>query len=339
MSPRGSVPTFDKRRDVICGGGGMDARVLNISAAGNRAPTSRWMRWALWLSLGIGCVFLFVQEPGPEQHRLVRQLWDLGHLALFGVIGFLVGEYLLSRSWRDFLIALLSAAVVGWLIECMQLLIGRDYSLGDVAADTIGMGCGLLVGGRSQLWQRRRLFVAVSALFLVASVLQMKSTFRSALDAFFAWRTFPVLADFERGPLPSLQRDRFGAGEASLQLESSALRVDLRAGTYPGFVLDDFPNDWRGWRYLVFDLENPDITPLPLLCRIHDAAHNHEHVDRYNRHFTLMPGRQQLRIDLAEVATAPRGRAMDMAAIRSPLCFTPQLRQPRSLRLYAVWLE
>src|SRR5690606_7196324 len=206
-------------------------------------------------------------------------------------------------------------AVIGWLIECMQLLIGRDYSLGDVAADTVGMGCGLLAGGRLRLRLQRRLFVAVAVLLLALAVLEMQSTFRSAVDAYFAWRSFPVLADVELGPLPSLQRERFGGGEASLQVESTALRVDLRAGKYPGFALDDFPNDWRGWRYLVFDLENPDTTPLPLRCRIHDAAHNHEHVDRYNRRFTLIPGRQQLRIDLAEVAAAPRGRAMDIAGI------------------------
>jgi len=301
--------------------------------------TKGWVRRLLWLSLGVGCVFLFVHEPGAGQHRLVRQLWDLGHLVLFGVIGYLVGEHLRSKPWRDFLFALLVAAIIGWLIECMQLLIGRDYSLDDVVADIVGMGCGLLAGGRLRLCLQRRLFVTVAALLLALAALEMQSTFRSAVDAVNAWRSFPVLADFERGPLPSLQRERFGAGEASLQVESAALRVDLRAGKYPGFALNDFPNDWRGWRYLVFDLENPDTTPLPLRCRIHDATHNHEHFDRYNRRFILMPGRQQLRIDLAEVATAPRGRAMDMTALRLPLCFTPQLQQPRSLRLYAMWLE
>jgi VanZ family protein len=309
------------------------------------APRNDWLRRALWLALIVGCALLFVHEPASHQHRALRQIWNLGHLGLFGIVGFFVGERLLCSDrpgqppWRGFALALAVGALAGAAIELLQLAIGRDCSLEDVVADAIGMGAGLLLGARAQLQSRRALFLAAVAGIVLALAMQLWPVLRSAVDAYNARRAFPVLADFERGVLPALQRERFGATEADLMVVDGGLRVSLRAGQYPGFSLDDFPHDWRGWRTLVFDLDNPGTTALPLSCRIHDAAHNQEYADRFNRRFELQPGRQQLRIDLAEVATAPRDRAMDMSAIRFPMCFVVDLPQPRELRLHAAWLE
>lgn len=158
----------------------------------------RIWRGGLWFGVAVGCVLLFVQEPGPEQHRLLQQIWDLGHLFLFGIVGFFVGECLpAGRPWRLFWGALLSAAMVGWLIELMQLMIRRDYSLDDVAGDTLGMACGLLLGGRPALSVRRGLLHVMFATALLGVALKLTPVLRSAVDVFAAWREFPVLADFE----------------------------------------------------------------------------------------------------------------------------------------------
>jgi VanZ family protein len=305
----------------------------------SKRQRSDWLRRALWLALIAGCALLFVHEPAASRHRLLLQSWNLGHLWLFGIIGFFVGERLAQLSWRGFALALMAGALAGGAIELLQLAIGRDCSLDDVIADTIGMAAGLLLGARTSLRRHRALFGFATACVAVALAMQLWPVLRSAVDAYNAWREFPVLADFENGALPSLQRERFGGTSADLIPEEGALRVALRAGRYPGFSLDDFPRDWRGWHSLVVDLDNPSGTDLAVTCRIHDARHNQQYSDRFNRRLVLQPGRQQLRIDLAAVAVAPRGRAMDMSAIHFPMCFAIDLAQPRDLRIHAIRLE
>lgn len=306
------------------------------------APKRRrddWLRRVLWLALIAGGALLFVHEPAAGRHRLLLQIWNLGHVWLFGVIGFFVGERLVRLTWRGFALALVAGALAGGAIELLQLTIGRDCSLGDVIADTIGMAGGLLLSAQATLRRHRVLFGLATACVAVALAVQLWPVLRSAVDAYNAWREFPVLADFESGALPSLQRERFSGTGAELVSEEGALRVSLRAGQYPGFSLDDFPRDWRGWHRLVLDLDNPSGTELALTCRIHDARHNQQYSDRFNRRFMLWPGRQQLQIDMAAVAVAPRGRAMDMSAIHFPMCFAIDLAKPRDLRIHAIRLE
>ena len=317
----------------------VDSPESEIAANATAGRNWLWLRRLMVVGIAIGCALLFVHEPGPEQHRLMREFWDQGHLILFGIVGFFAGERLWMQPWRKFLLCLVLAAGVGWLIEVMQYFIGRDYSLGDVYADCVGMSLGLLIGGRARLRRYRWLFRAAAALVISLILLQLKTPVLSAVDAVNAWRTFPVLANFENGAMPQLQRDRFFGIDAALSVDRGALRVKLRPGLYPGFVLDDFPNDWRGYHVLVLDVENPDKRDLSLICRIHDAGHNWQHADRYNRRFDVAPGRHQIRIDLGDVEQAPQGRLMNMAEIRAPQCFSYQLAQPRELRIFRVDLE
>jgi len=224
----------------------------------------------------------------------------------------------------------------------LQLAVGRDYSLVDVATDVIGMAAGLTIGAYDLLRGSRRLYVAVLLTLIAIMAVRVKPALYSAVDAVAAWQSFPVLADFEDGFMPGLQRDRFIAKTATFSVTTHALRIDLRPGKYPGFELDDFPNDWRGRHYLIIELDNPDHVLLTVACRINDAMHGRlgfELSDRFNRRFELAPGSNQLRIDLAEVERAPASRHMDMADIRSPMCFAIDLKQPRTLFLRSIRLE
>jgi len=285
---------------------------------------------------------LFVKEPGPEQHRLWREFWDLGHLFLFGGIGLFASErYLRQRPWPRFFGLLLATAFIGWIIEVIQGATGRDYSLEDVAADTLGMALGLLIGGFGTLSRSRWRFALLAFVLLCGVVVKVKPTVYAAIDAIAAERSFPVLADFA-GFAPNLQRDRFMTVSAWLKVDKDVLQVNLLPGKYPGFSLDDFPNDWRGWHVLVIDIVNPAPTALAFSCRIHDALHEARgnlFADRFNGRFILQPGENRLRIDLAAVEHAPAGRVMDMSDIRAPACFTIDLDHPRTLLLRSLVLE
>jgi hypothetical protein len=52
-----------------------------------------------------------------------------------------------------------------------------------------------------------------------------------------------------------------------------------------------------------------------MTLRIHDRWHTQEYRDRYNREFVIPPGVNQIRVPVGQIAGAPAGRRMDLAAI------------------------
>jgi VanZ family protein len=300
------------------------------------------VRRVLLIGIAIGCLFLFAKEPGPEQHRLWNGIWNSGHLFLFSGFGFLCGERCLqTRAWSRFAALLIAAAVVGWLIELLQLATGRDYSLLDVAADTGGMAIGLLIGGYATLRKPLALFAVVTALSAAYAASQLLPIARAAIDAVAAEQAFPELANFVDGFAPTLQRDRFGVLRSTYTVVDGALQVDLQPAQYTGFILDDFPNDWRGRHVLRFDIINAGAHQH-ITCRIHDAAHERRgwaFNDRYNGGFELVPGANQLQIDLDVARHAPKEREMDLGDIRNFGCFVIDLTQPQTWLLQSIRLE
>jgi hypothetical protein len=88
-------------------------------------------------------------------------------------------------------------------------------------------------------------------------------------------------------------------------------------------------------------LYNPSAEPLWITCRIHGLAHetgNMAYSDRFNRRFPLQQGWNDLRIELAEVAYAPKTRRMDMAQIVNLGLFTVTVQKSRTLYLDDVRL-
>lgn len=296
----------------------------------------------VWLGVVVGSLLLFAYQPGPEQHRLWSLFWDCGHVFLFAGVGYLVSERgLQHKPWKRFVGLLLAAAFIGWIIEWLQLISGRDYSLHDVAADVIGMALGLLVGGRACL-RPRWLWLGLMWLMLALGVVErFLPVARAAIDSVAAARAFPELANFANGFAPSLQQDRFKSSHSRLRVIDGALRIELLPAQYSGFGLDDFPNDWHGRRALIVDLVNTGPTQT-ITCRIHDAAHEHrgyEHLDRYNHPFVLMPGGNQLRIDLTEVEHAPRDRLLDLRNVRDFSCYAADRKTPQTWLLKSITLE
>lgn len=297
-------------------------------------------RYALF-AVAIGCVLLFVREPGPEHHRLWRQFWDSGHLWLFACAGYVIAKrWLRDRRWLRYGLYVALAALVGWLIELLQLAVNRDYSLHDIAADTAGIALGLLVGGWRDLRRPLALFVAAAVAVTIYAGVVLLPIARSAVDAIAAARVFPELANFSR-PLADLQRERFGRLSSTFQVVDGTLQMNLQPAEYSGFYLDDFPNDWRGHRWLHVELDNPGA-PGRMTCRLHDAAHEQRGYrldDRYNGREQLEQGANHWRIDLDRVVHAPRERQLNLGEVRVFGCFFVDLPEPRTLLLRAVWLE
>lgn len=300
-------------------------------------------RGVFYLALALATVLLFTVDPGSEVRRVWQEFWNLGHIFLFGGIGLLISLRMSARLsphffFRRVLLLLCAGAVIGWLVEVIQLYVGRDYSLADVADDVVGLYAGLLVGGWRMLKQRSRWQVGAAFALSISLLVYVGTPFiRAALDTWRSVQDFPVLADFSS----AVQRDRFWHGK-NLRVVDGALQVTLTTAQYSGFSFTDFPRDWRRYTTVQLDMENTSTQPLPLVCRIHDGEHERrgfEFNDRFNQEVLLQPGLTSVRFALEQVARVPSGRRMLLDDIRDLSCFTIRLPQPRQLLVRRIELK
>lgn len=287
---------------------------------------------------------VFAPDPDPDSRSRI-ELHDFGHVPAFGLVALailvLVPVRLEATTWRRAArpaVALAGAALLGVLVEIAQSRFpGGRTGLRDVAADVAGAAAAVLAEEaiRTAVGRTRRGLLLASAGALVAAFLA--PTAMALVEEARARRSFPVLADFTS----SAQLGRFeGSANSRLSLERSvlpdgriapALRLHLDPGRYPGMVLRHFPRDWRGWRGVAVTVVNPSADPFPLHVRIDDIGHGATYEDRYNDLVSVPPGRSVIEIPLSAVESAPRGRRMNLAAVRFVVLFAVDLREPRDL--------
>ena len=296
------------------------------------------------------CVVVAVFAPGPDRYvRSAMRFHDFLH-----VPGFVLVAALLLAGWRIApcrprrrsahlaLIFGLSVAL-GILVELLQVVAGGGGDPWDVARDAAGAASALLLASsfwsevrRPARWALRLAALVVAAVFAVP-------TLGALLDESRARHQFPVLADFSRAS----EFDRFewsGSAPASLVCTGGrgtrcVVQVSLLPGLYPGFALTYFPRDWRGFRHFVVSCANASDTPLALTIRIDDMRHNGRYTDRFNRTYVLAPGRNEVRVPLADVEAAPCGRRLDLGRVRDVVVFAYQLATPRRIVVHSLRLE
>ncbi len=221
-------------------------------------------------------------------------------------------------------INIILALFAGIVIECIQLLIGRNFSYTDMAINILGAisaYCWLEKTPRPALLVLRML-TAIALLILITPIVKF------TIDERRATSEFPVLADFSQ----ALQQHRFVNSQPS-QWKQGELLITFGTEKFSLFSLDYFPRDWRGYDLLVMEIENPESKSLELSCRIHDFAHNQEASDRFNQEQQISPGNNRLTLSISEIATSPAKRQMSMDDIASITCFTRRLNNPRKLIL------
>ncbi|HHO68376.1 MAG TPA: hypothetical protein ENK12_05015 [Gammaproteobacteria bacterium] len=303
-------------------------------------------RRLLWLAVLLLAVPLFLVSPPYGSHRLLLALWNDGHLVLFFLLALLAWDSrpLARLRWPGRLaaVAVLMLAL-GAGIELVQGLTGRDAQLRDVAADMAGAAIGLAL--LAALRGPGRAARAAAGFGLLLLVVVLWPLARTALDSLAAWRSFPVLSDFET----RWETDRWRAHRAGLRLDAACARrgraglhIRYLPGRYPTVTLKDFPADWRAWQALSFSLYNPGDTPLQMELKVYDLAHHGGRggwADRFNRELRVVPGWTDWRIPLAEIRTAPASREMDMSQIDSLSLFIHSPRTAVQLCLDEVRLE
>ena len=320
------------------------------------------MKRALWVALlAIGILlWAVVFAPVPGDTRWIRTLHNSAHAPIFGCVALLTLVIIRAsprlatfEPAKQYAIALAVVAFLGLLTELLQIPTGRDASVEDALHDVIGAVAllGLFAVFDEQVRTVSRAIAVrcvAGVVGLVALALAAAPVTRAAIKYQQRDARFPVLADFtgrydryfifqqwaEFSPASMPEAWASRAGER-------AMHVQLLEGPYPGMDFIELPPDWSGYSTLAIDLTNPTQNGLQLVVRVHDAAHNKDVSDRFNRVLELPPGaRQVFRIPLQDVATAPRTRVLDLHQIAGMIIFQIG-KPPRADELYfsRAWLE
>ena len=311
--------------------------------------------WALIGILLVAVVF----APVPGDEVWVGRLHDFVHAPIFGCVAvlLLIGlrrtrQFAPLGFGSQYAVALAGAVALGFVTEVAQIPAGRDASWLDVRSDLLGavsfvaLWAAFDPPARMRFASMRRrgaaLLVGVALLgYLFAPVAQ------SIVEYSRRRSQFPVIADFSRRPdmyftwCSNVVVD-FTPLPAALSATrgESAAHVRFLPHPYPGLNFHEPWSDWRGYASLAIELANPAQRPLELVVRVHDARHNNEFNDRYNKRITLPAGaRDVFRFPLKDIRSAPAGRVMDLANIRGVIVFRANDSPPDEMYVSRLWLE
>ena len=286
-------------------------------------------------------LLLFVPLPIMPSYAS-RTIENAGHAPLFFLLT--IGLMFVLRDDRRLqgvrlyaLVGLVSAGA-GLLSEVIQRPLARDASWEDVGADVLGVIVGLAVYAlfdrRITLRRWHRVVAVLVAISCIAILVE--PIVRMARAYVHRNGQFPVLADFH-SRLELYWTLSIGVNR---EIVDDALEVNFGAEEFPGVAFHEPVPDWRSYKTLAIDVENPDPEPLRLVVRVHDRRHNRMFSDRFNRNFTLAPAeRRTLEISLEDIRNAPRGRLMDMANISDITLFKGTSGGSLRLRIHSLRLE
>lgn len=317
---------------------------------------------ACWIALLAIAILLWavVFAPVPGDTRWIRTLHNSAHAPIFGCVALLTLVIIRSRPRlasfspaKQYAVALAVVLFLGVLTELLQIPTGRDASVEDALHDVIGavalLGLFAVIDEQVRRLSHARVVRCVAGVIgIVALAVAAAPVTRAAMKYQQRDERFPVLADFterydryfilqrsaEFSPAPMPDSWASRAGE-------QAMHVQFFDGDYPGLDFIEMPPDWSGYSTLAIDLTNPAQHGLQFVVRVHDAAHNKQMSDRFNRLLELSPGtRRVFRIPLQDIAAAPRTRALDLHQVAGMIIFrvdgSPQVNE---LYFSRAWLE
>jgi hypothetical protein len=300
----------------------------------------------LLLLLAVASALLFMRLPIMPTYA-GRTIENAGHLPLFFLITLAI--LFVLREWRPFksgrfhdvylyFAAGLAGIGSGFLSEVIQRGLSRDASWEDVYSDAVGVVCALAVHAvfhrTTTIGRGRR---AIAAVIVVAGAVIYFMPMVTMVRAYLHRNgQFPVLADFH-SPVELAWTVSYGVRR---EIVDGALHVEFVADEFPGLSFHEPMADWRAYRWLVIDVENPSAEPLTLGIRVHDIGHGRQYNDRFNRHVEL-PARErrQLRIALDDIRHGPKSRLMDMRRVSDITLFRAAATGSRQVYLHGMRLE
>ena len=301
--------------------------------------TSKIVNNILYVFIALCIPLLFFGSQPLIQFRLLPYLWDYGHIALFAAI-----FWLLFSNWNLFaeksiywtlLTTILPIIFVSVPIELIQGINGREYSFLDIMRNCLGAT--IAIAFHPDSFSDNRTFSRSKLKYLGVSVLIIFSypLLINTADTINAYRSFPVLSDFES----PFELTRWSGNQLIVEkLDASNNHVMVNTFTtdeYSNLTFESFPNNWAGFSKISFRIFNEGTTIHELNLRIHDQRHrksNWDYNDRFNQVIILNPGWNKVSIDLNLVRVHPINREIDMSKIEEIIIFSHNLQT--NIRLY-----
>lgn len=296
---------------------------------------------------GVVLVFLlFVDRTeycSPVYNDFCSRVLDVAHAPLFFAVT--VALYVALR--RKFACALY-AVIIAAVVEVIQPYVGRSESFSDWVNSSIG-AC-FAVWFLSALEQKK--FGAKNAVPFFA--LGLVATCYMFLPAFAEWRAleelythFPRILDFSskdqlRLVAPSTARNFADTKIERVQSDrargGAVLEVYTGRGYASGIKVNSADMDWRAYKQLVIEIENPG-EPFDLHLRIDDTGDVTEFDSRINRKLELKTGYNRIVLPLADMQRTPSGRVFGLERVRNLRLFAYRDDRPRRFSLDAIYLE
>lgn len=321
-------------------------------------PRVAWGRAALALT-GIA-VLLWVLATGrpPRPTMLFHEIFNLGHIPLFGLIALLALEASralfpgqATRPFYHYLLAFVAVAGMSLVSEVMQVgVAGRQAEVQDAVHNLIGAVCFLAVRSAfdRDLWPGETR--APRGLLVGAALFALFVSFWSLVELGWIYglraAAFPIIVDFDsRWQQPFLSSPRASvvnvtAPEGWLEKAGETVaEIRFPQERWPGVTIREPYPDWSGYgslRVLVFSLQEE---PVPLTFRIEDADSSHDYKDGFNRTIPIQRGHNVVAIPISEIERASSGRRLDLSRVSQLDLFTSRPEDPFPLYLSDIWLE
>jgi len=299
-------------------------------------PARDWRFWLIVPLLAVLPLF-FVSGPAWTSAPVYQAAWSQGHMLYFVLLAVWAGSLVRLHTPRRWLLLSLGILALSLAIEGIQAQSGRTASAQDVLRNLIGTWLGLFwsLGPDKRVWAGRAVATGLA-------VWQLSGFADQVLDHRYRLQQFPVLANFEHardlaGWQGTIERVRQPAAEGRY-----SLAVRLNTERYSGARLEHLPGDWHAYEQLRLSIFNPDEDLLKLTLRLNDEAHQrhgNRFDDRFNRRLTVAPGWNEVRIDRADVPTAPADREMDLTRMQRLGIFATRLPGKRTIYLDDVRLS
>jgi VanZ family protein len=288
--------------------------------------------------LGLAVAGLLVPLPNQSRSPWVSKLLDVGHVPLFALVTVCFWRLVGRRIWLAFSLAVVSAVAA----EVGQTFVDRSGDLLDVVRGLLGALIAVVwlqLRPRAVAWRR---IAAGSAITCALAAWPFWDCGPILLDAVRAYRSFPVLSDFQ-SPWEPLRWFTDGAllkrVAAVEHGEGWAGRLDVsphQGGN--GAILFPIVQDWSSYRRLgcTFSFSGE---PLRILISVRDGRKARPPLRRFDLERVYVAGRHRVVIDLHDLAAGQRFAPLDLTRIQSFHIVATQLTESRTLYLHTIELE
>lgn len=278
--------------------------------------------------------WLTLHESG---HGLIFLLLSLSLCVLFHL-------FIFENSNRLLLATVFICIAFGGAVELVQSKVGRSASWSDFWLDLLGVCAGV------SLYLSWLLRGAWRWVFLCLAVLLIGVDLYDPYKVLKAGRlravAFPVIADFDN-PALNFFVHAGNTGKVSFvaapdewpENATQVAKLEQFPGAWPGLNITEVFPDWRNYQVLEFDIFNPQPESARFTLRVHDAHHDYQYSDRYNKTLKITQGLHHFEIPLEKIKQGPKHRANDMANIRGLMIYSYKLDKKRTLYVDNIQLR